>query len=382
MDAETERCIIRRTLDHLSAHTTDFGSTEAYAPVETYLSRGALELEQERVFRELPIPILPSSRLARPGDFVTRDDHGVPILATRDREGRARAFLNACQHRGTKLVWENEGADRHAFVCPYHAWSYADDGRLMHIRHASGFPGIHLAERSLAALDVWERGGLFWLKLARSTPSDLDAWLSPIARELDALGLDTHVPFRPHSKVWRANWKILVDGALETYHFRQVHAKTIYGGFYDNLLVFDKLGDHIRGVLPKRSIATLRDVPETDWSLRPHAHIVYFLFPCTALLVQPDHVAVLSMRPQGVAETVVETTMLVPETPRTDKAIAHWEKNLEITLRTLDEDFALGEKVHEGLTSGALERVTFGRNELGIAAFHETLDRMLGRDRS
>src|ERR1700757_2655206 len=72
--------------------------------------------------------------------------------------------------------------------------------------------------------------------------------------------------------------------------------------FFDNLLVFDRFSHHQRLVLPKRSIAELANVERNQWNLRSHANIIYFLFPNIVLLVQPDHIAVVTISPISVSE--------------------------------------------------------------------------------
>jgi len=140
MDPGVEQRLIERVLLHLSAGSSDAAEGEARIPVGEYLDPGRLEAERRALLGRLPILVAPTSQLAQPGDFVTIDHHGPPLLATRDKEGRAHVFLNVCRHRGTRLVSEAAGTARPSFVCPYHAWAYATDGRLLGINRRSRSP--------------------------------------------------------------------------------------------------------------------------------------------------------------------------------------------------------------------------------------------------
>src|SRR5262245_22462077 len=95
---------------------------EASRPASIFTGAERHELEQEKVFRRLPVVVAPSARL-QPGSVLAHDGYGVPLLLTRDKEGQVRAFLNACQHKGSKVVETCEPHKAGRLVCPYHAWT-------------------------------------------------------------------------------------------------------------------------------------------------------------------------------------------------------------------------------------------------------------------
>ncbi len=269
----------------------------------------------------------------------------------------------------------------HTFTCPYHAWRYSNGGALLGIPHGHCFPNLKKNDHNLIPLPVEERYGLIWVLPQPKADFDLSGFLdhslSGISEDLKALELEHHVVFKPHERNWRANWKVLADGGLETYHFRAVHQRSIYPYFFDNLLVFDRFSHHQRLVLPKRSIAELAKVERNQWNLRSHANLIYFLFPNVVLLVQPDHIAVVAISPISVSESRITVTMLIPQSNTIEKDVEYWEKNRQITISALDEDFIVGEKIFEGARSIAFPHFVFGRNELGISAFHESLEKII-----
>src|SRR5688500_12404068 len=103
MDQETQIRLVRRVLAHLETRTTDREDAETTLDVSAYLDEGRFVRERERLFRGLPVIVAHSSELARPGDFVTHDGLGLPLLIVRGEDGVLRAHLNVCRHRGTRL---------------------------------------------------------------------------------------------------------------------------------------------------------------------------------------------------------------------------------------------------------------------------------------
>jgi len=381
MDPVVEQRLIERVLVHLSAGSSDAAEGEARIPVGEYLDPGRLEAERRALLRRLPVLVAPASKLAQPGDFVTIDHHGPPLLATRDKEGRAHVFWNVCRHRGTRLVSEAAGTARPSFVCPYHAWAYGTDGRLLGINRPQAFPETARERPGLVELPSAERMGMVWAALdgnAGDLGAAFDASLGALGPELEALGRAHPFAYQPHAHNWHANWKVLIEAGLETYHFRIAHHDTISPMFHDDFLLRDRFGPHQRMVLPRRSFAALADGPRPPGSLRKHANLVYFIFPNVTILAQADHLVLIEAYPISVGESHVVVTMLLAGAPEDERARAFWEKNRHITLQVLDQDFSVCERVQEGLASGAIAETRLGRNEIGIAEFHGDISGVIG----
>src|SRR5206468_10095005 len=141
MQRELQHQLVRRVLAHLEHRTTDHDGHATAQPVSAYVDPARYERERVPLFRRLPLLVGHASQLAEPGDFLTHDASGVPLLIVRDNIGTVRAFLNVCRHRGTRVEAAACGAKK-AFVCPYHAWSYGRDGALLSMPHSIGFAGI------------------------------------------------------------------------------------------------------------------------------------------------------------------------------------------------------------------------------------------------
>jgi phenylpropionate dioxygenase-like ring-hydroxylating dioxygenase large terminal subunit len=369
LERHDERELIERVLRHLRDGTGELGDATSRQPVEDYLDPAIFERELALIFGCSPLVIGHVSRLPAPGSFFTETIAGVPLLLTRPREGETRAHINACRHRGTLLVAAQEGTST-TFTCPYHAWTYHADGRLLGVAHEKTFGPIDRACHGLVSLPVVERAGLLWVGLERESALELDV-PDALATQLDWLGMSEHVVLRSHRQRWRFNWKLGVDGGLEAYHFRHAHAASIYPLFFDNLLVYDAYGPHARLTLPKRTISEAGNAPTAR--IRDHANLLYFLFPNCFLIAQSDYVALIRMTPISALESDIEIAMVVPERPTSDRARRYWDINFDLLVGALDEDFRLGERIQATLASGANPHLTFGRNEMGLTRFHASV---------
>src|SRR6185295_10714478 len=123
--------VAQRVFDHIANGTTDMGDEVWREPVANYRVQERLEREIRHVLRRSLAPFCPSAALPDAGSYVARNAAGTPIVAVRGADGRARAFRNACRHRGTQLV-SGAGCEK-AFVCRYHGWTYGLDGELRHV---------------------------------------------------------------------------------------------------------------------------------------------------------------------------------------------------------------------------------------------------------
>ena len=369
MDHQGEVDLLTRVLDNIEQETTDM-TEPGISPVARYLDPAQYEREMSVLFRDYPLVVAFASQLSEPESFVTHDLAGVPILVNRDREGLLNAYLNTCRHRGTKLVCEENGSAR-AFVCPYHGWTYSDDGRLDHISHEEGFPHVDRKSSGLIRLQVRQRAGLIWVVPNPGSSLDIDAYLGAMAHELEAFGLSDHVLISPHRDHRTANWKLILDANLENYHVKIAHRDTIAFMFEDNVGAFDRFAPHSRLLFPKRSIRQLKGTDRASWKLREHTNVIYFIFPNTIILIEPDHAMVASIFPDGIAGFKVQGGMLIPEEPANEKARSHWRKNYEIFWNALEEDFQMVERVQEGIAGGLVPHLHFARFEQCANWFHE-----------
>lgn len=375
MDRTTELQLIDELLNLREEQQHYLDEAVSYSHVDHYTSQSRFNVEQQQIFSMLPIVVAHHSEVASSGDFVKREIANRSVLVTRDSEGVARVFHNICRHRGTRLVDESQGC-KHRFTCPYHAWTYSNQGDLISAPHLeSGFPDLDKATYGLKEIRSVERFGFIWMMLSDDTDVDIDAYFEPIAQDASALGLDDLAIAADQSSVHQCNWKILVEGGIESYHFKVAHRKTIGPYFEDNLSTYQMLGSHMRSVLMRSSMHTLNSSDRSTWRLRDHANIIYTFFPLTQLLVQQDHVVWINSNPIGPDQTELRLVTLAPKSKLNEEA--YWAKNHAITTTTLAEDFAIGESIQSGLSSGANQVLTFGRFEGALKTFNDLVDSYL-----
>ena len=244
-DFMDDQAVAERVLSHVRDGTTDEGDEVWREPVENYRSEERLRRELA-LLRRLPVPFCPSAALRKPGSYVAREAAGVPLLAVRGRDGKVRAFRNACRHRGAEVASGMGCAN--AFVCPYHGWTYRLDGRLAGVPHEHGFPEFDKSAHGLVPVLAQERSGIVFI-----TQSGQSSEQDPGEGLPDLITADQDL-IATHDNEAEFNWKVSLEGSIEGYHIRFGHPETFYPYGYDNLNVVEHCGRNSRVTFPFRRI--------------------------------------------------------------------------------------------------------------------------------
>jgi choline monooxygenase len=198
----------------------------AALPSNSYTSEDVLNAEMERIFSEGWHCVGREDVVAEPGQFLCATVLGRSVIVARDADGVLRALSNNCRHRGMPLLEPGDCGKANRLTCPYHAWTYSLDGRLLAAPLMGGSHGLDRDPLSLRSYGVtlW-RGWVFVSVGERPKPfrhaqSGLDALIAPFRPEaMRSVFLVRHT--------WRTNWKLLVENFIESYHVFQVHRDTI-----------------------------------------------------------------------------------------------------------------------------------------------------------
>ncbi len=362
----------RALAEALARGEAGLGSQVIELNSQVYVDPDRFAAEHSALFAKLPLLLAPTALLPNPNVAVTHDSYGVPLILARDPSGQAHVMANVCRHRGTRLLDGGEVFPAKRIVCPYHAWTYGSDGALMALPRAECFPGLDKAERQLSHFPAIENGGLLWF--ARDETADFGP-VFDLEEDFNAFGMAGLHLYKRRTHEVAANWKLIVDAFLESYHVQRLHAATIADFFADGITAADNIGPYQRAAVGRSDY--LAEVDRDDWdALRRVVTYTYFLFPNSIVIVSPDYINLLVVMPQSVGSSLVEDFMLIPEAPATNEAEAHWQKSWDL----LDggtfgaEDFHAAALCQKGLESGLLQTVTLGTLENGIAAFHDRVE--------
>jgi phenylpropionate dioxygenase-like ring-hydroxylating dioxygenase large terminal subunit len=194
------------------------------APGDFYTSREVFDAEVRHIHLKHWIFIGRADQVAEPGSYMAVETVGGPVLVTRDEHGALHCFANFCRHRGTQLA---EGCGkRRNLVCPYHAWAFGLDGRLLRAPGMADTPGFDPAKESLIPIRMESWAGNLFINFddgAQDLASYLGSFTTLFAtHRVEDMRCVFHVDIPAN-----CNWKMLLENALESYHTGIVHARTV-----------------------------------------------------------------------------------------------------------------------------------------------------------
>jgi len=234
----------RFSLESRDTLTEDAGLPTTPVPLEPYRSQEFFEREREQVFRRAWLLMARVEELPEPGDYVVKDvpPCKVSVLITHSKSGKIQGFYNSCSHRGSKVTLEHSGkAGR--FVCPYHKWTYSNEGDLLRIPDEANFFNVDKEKCGLTpiATDVWD--GWVFINLQPQPEVSLEEFMGPMKDHMAGmayLGASNPVVFKAKLD---ANWKVVSDAFIETYHIPCIHPETIGSTFASHINPYARLLD-------------------------------------------------------------------------------------------------------------------------------------------
>ncbi|MBW2268135.1 MAG: aromatic ring-hydroxylating dioxygenase subunit alpha [Deltaproteobacteria bacterium] len=270
----------RRLVVHLETGSkTDLADDVMQIEAKVYTDPLRFAAEREKIFREVPLLVGFSGELSSAGDRILFDAAGTPVIVLRGSDGRLRAFLNLCTHRGAQLATSCERSKR--LVCPFHGWSFDIDGELKSLPLAAAFEGLDKRELGLVPVPVAEWQGMVFVK-ARAGEEEIDVaeFLGSAAPLFAALDLGSLRLVKTERVDVRSNWKFALDTFCEIYHVPVVHKDSLSLNLYPNVAIFDAYGRHQRYSGAPRDFEGLLGKPESQWP-QVNYQAVHFLFPNT-----------------------------------------------------------------------------------------------------
>lgn len=254
--------------------------------------------------------------------------------------------------------------------------------------HGGGFPSP--PDLAVDSGWVWARsfsaGPRRLPQTARSGAGDwCRAWLGPALREdFLALNFAEHAVVATQERQWDFNWKLGVEAALESYHFRFAHARTIGGSFDEAAGHTLACGPHFRFAVPRRNrVRGTRNSTgvRRESGLRDLAFIIYFIFPNSFIFVNRRHCDWLRVIPVAVNRSrLVQTTLMPARALHSERGRKYGYENHAFTARILAEDSVINESQQANFNADPGGTVLFGGLEGALTAFHRRLDELLDQD--
>ena len=379
MRREEQVRVIRTLMGHIDNGTNVDQGVIRKIPVSDYTSSERAGLEWDAFFKGFPQVIGLSGDLPQRGAFITSNDFGVPLLATRAADGRFRAFANVCRHRGTILEAAPRG-DRTRFVCRFHAWTFDNNGALIGVPKADHFGEINKACLGLIELPAEERHGLLWVHPKADGHLNAAELLAGLDQEFETWDFANLVHIGDDTYETPMNWKLAIDTFGETYHFEKLHRDTLAPLFYGNVQAYDTYGRNHRMTLCMRTIDRMRSIPESEWQVTMGAFPVYYLFPNIQINVGQNSVILVRVYPDKDNPDRCLSRVTFYARP---EALAQDPEGLRSPPQAFadiirDEDYVAAAASHQGAKAGLVDHFLFGRNEPALHHYHKTYRAALG----
>jgi choline monooxygenase len=335
-------------------------------PAGWYTDPRVTALERRAVFAGTWQLAARLDQLAAPGQYVTTEIAGEPLVLVRGDDGVLRAFFNVCRHHAAAVMTEPAGRAQH-LRCPYHGWTYGLDGALKGVPEFAGVCNFDRGRNGLlpVAVDTWEK--FVFVSLDPAAPP-LDQWLGGLAARVAPLGL-TSLQFAERRVFTLAcNWKVFVDNYLDGgYHVPHLHK-----GLHSIL-------DHTSYTIENGDRFCLQSSPidpaggeAVTASVRQGRASYFWLYPNLMLNWYQGYLDTNLVVPLGT-----DRVQVIFDFYFDDLSEAAGERNrrsMEVSARIQDEDRAICESVQRGLGSRAYQSGRLSvRREAGLHLFHRLL---------
>lgn len=367
-------------LAHLSSQSpigTAAAEEEGFSlPAWIYHDPEFFEREKTAIFRKSWQVVCHINDVPGTGDFHSFEFLGESIVVLRGEDGQLRAFHNVCRHRAARLVDGSKGHCGRRITCPYHAWTYSLDGRLVGVPDRQAFPGLDTSRHGLAALDLEVFMGFVFVRLEPGLPS-VREMAAPYAQEMALYRMEELVPngrvtLRPRG----VNWKNVGDNYSDGLHITVAHPglTRLFGRSY---------GVEAQPWIDKMW-GSLRDEPSSNWSERLYQRVlpdvphlpperqrqwVYFkLWPNIAFDIYPDQIDFMQFLPVSPTETLIREIAYVHPDSRREMRLTRY-LNWRINRRVSVEDKALIERVQAGMGSSSYTVGPLSEGEVSLRSF-------------
>ena len=348
-----------------------------------YFDPEFFEAEKKAFLRAAPQVVCHESEITQPGEWRTLEYLGESVIVIRGDDGRIRAFSNVCRHRGSRLV-DGTGGCAKVLTCPYHAWSFSRDGRLVGVPHRSEYPGLQAEHFSLFPVSLENWRGFLFITLDPGVPS-VSEIMAPYEKEIEPYRFEElralqQVRLRPRD----LNWKTIADNYSDHLHIPIGHPglTRLFGRSYR--IEAQEWVDKMEGDLVELESANPSErfyqhhLPKVGHLPKSHQRkwLYYKLFPNVAFDIYPDQVDFMQFLPVSATTSIIrEISYALPDNRRTMKAVRYL--NWRINRRVNAEDTELITRVQLGMQSPTYRAGPLGVSEVCLRSFAKKLRKMI-----
>lgn len=351
-------------------------------PGRYFSSELIFRMEMERLFAERWVLVGRAEQIAAPGDYFLASIGSESIIVVRGHDGVAHAHFNVCRHRGSRLCSAAQGRFAETIQCPYHAWTYGLDGKLLAARMMQDVPDFDRSDFPLgsAALAEWE--GFLFLNLAAQPEPFEQAFAPLIGRFAQWQMAGLRVAHRIEYDV-QANWKLIIQNYSECYHCPLIHPALVelspWQSGRNDLYEGPFLGGYMELNHGSMTLggATMRPPLGAVAGADLKRVYYYTIFPNMLLSLHPDYVMAHTLWPLAVGRTRIicewlfdPATMARPDFDPGD-AVEFWD----LTNR---QDWHVCELSQQGVTSRGYRPGPYAQVEGLLHAFDQEYLRLLG----
>lgn len=348
--------------EKIQSHLQDTVYRSVGLPGSFFTSSEILELEKQHFFSNSWFCIGLETDVPQDGDVYPVTILDQPLLIIRDKNSKVRVYHNVCSHRGTQLI--NKPRRCATIVCPYHAWSYSLDGNLINTPHVGGenineCKEINKVKSGLveARSGIW--AGLIFVNLSGNKP-DFEDFILPLSerwKRIDVSLLE-HVKDVGQRPKFNANWKLVVENFVESYHLPWVHNSmdsfNPMGAHYQILGGDSYIGQGVKAHNPTDGYAGIFN-PFPGLSEEEYGTGESMYLPANLIIIcMADFFFANIVTPVSPTLTAERIEMFLIGESATDPQLQYERQQLmDILCQVNNEDIGICEKVQKGRTSSA-----------------------------
>ena len=354
-------------------------------PQKYFVSPDVFTKEQAEIFSKEWLLVGHQSQIPDAGDYIVQRVNHESLFVIRDRGAKIHGFFNVCRHRGSRLIEDNCG-NRAAIQCPYHAWIYGLDGRLIGAPHMDEVPGFEKADYPLheVNLGIWEGFIFVNLRDASAERGDysLEHWFAPLSGKFSHWNMSILQPAKRIEYDVRANWKLMFENYSECYHCPGVHPQLQKVSPYDSAKNDLREGPFLGGFMkinPGKSLTMSGNACAAFVGKIENLQQVFYysIFPNMLLSLHPEYVMVHQLWPQSP-----ERTLIVCDWFFHPEAFKRSNFNPEDAVEFWDmvnrQDWHVCELSQQGISSRAYDPGPYSARESIPAAWDEYYLRQMG----